>query len=1213
MSIAVSSTPSGNPYIDGILYGTQWSGSITYSFADDLSDFGTYPYAISGFQQVSAAQQNAVQSILEGAVASGTAIFSFGSYSQIANIDISLAADPAGSSDITIGQTDMFDGGDLTTARVADFPLLSQGASGGDVWFGDNYDYRTPQVGSYAWATHIHELGHAMGLSHGHNAGTDIDGFKLAIPHDRDGMEFSVMTYRSFVGGLTNGYTNEQFGYAQTLMMYDIAAVQYLYGANFNTNSGGTTYTWSTTTGEMFVNGIGQGKPGDGVSAAANRLFLTIWDGGGEDTYDFSNYSDNGFIDLAPGGWSLVSQTERAYLGLGAYANGNVYNALLYQGDFRSLIENANGGSGNDEIAGNVGSTKLTGNGGDDVLVGRGNDDTLYGNDGADTLYGDFRTPATTYTGTGLFTENTANNGARETARDLTSAIGLHTDANFEHSDTNPSVAVTGTGDGGYDWYSFDVLAPGQLTLDTDGDTDTYIELYDASGNLLAYNDDSVSDTGDTGSSIDWKSFIAFTLTTPGQYFVKVGVYSSSGSGGAVIPNGLTYKLGIVLPNPVETDIGGSGNDRLYGGAGADKLFGGAGNDTLDGGADADLLDGGAGDDTYVLGGENDTVTDSAGIDTITSTITRSLAGYGTIEKLVLLGTGDINGTGNGLANTITGNSGKNVLDGGAGVDTLIGGAGDDTYVLGAESDTVSDSAGIDTITSTITRSLVGFSTVEKLVLLGTGDINGTGNGLVNTITGNSGKNILDGGAGIDTLIGGAGDDTYVLGTESDKVSDSAGIDTITSTISRSLAGYDTIEKLILLGTGDINGTGNGLVNTITGNSGKNILDGGAGHDTLIGGAGDDTYILGAESDTVSDSAGIDTITSTISRSLAGYGTIEKLVLLGTGDINGTGNALANTITGNSGKNVLNGGTGLDTLIGGAGDDTYVLGAENDKVSDSTGIDTITSTISRSLAGYGTIEKLTLLGSGNINGSGNALANTITGNSGKNILDGGAGHDTLIGGAGDDTYVLGAESDTVTDSAGIDTITSTITRSLAGYGTIENLTLLGSSYINGTGNALDNILSGNGGKNTLAGGNGKDTLKGNGGDDILKGDAGDDILFGGTGKDTLTGGANKDIFVFDTALGAGNVDHVTDFNVADDTIHLENAIFTALTVLGTLASGAFVRNTTGKAVDGDDRVIYETDTGNLFYDSNGSSSGGSVLFATLSKNLALTNHDFVIV
>ncbi|KQV34793.1 M10 family metallopeptidase [Rhizobium sp. Root1212] len=690
MSIAVSSTPSGNQYIDGILYGTQWSGPITYSFADALSDFGTYPYAIDGSQQISATQQNAIQSILEGTASSGTALFTFGSYSQIANIDISLAADPAGSSDITIGQTNMFDGSDLTTARVADFPLLSQGVSGGDVWFGDNYDYRTPQVGTYAWATHIHELGHAMGLSHGHNAGTDIDGFKFAIPHDRDGMEFSVMTYRSFVGGLTNGYTNEEFGYAQTLMMYDVAALQYLYGANFSTHSEATTYTWSATTGEMFVNGTGQGKPGDGVSAASNRLFLTIWDGGGEDTYDFANYTDNAFIDLAPGGWSLVSQTERAYLGLGAYANGNVYNALLYQGDLRSLIENANGGSGNDEIAGNVGRNKLTGNGGDDVLVGRGDDDILNGNDGADTLFGDFRTPVATYSGAGVFTENAAaTNNTRETARSLTSAIGPHTDANVEHSDTNPSVTITGTGDGNFDWYSFDVLAPGQVTLDIDGGTDTYIELYDADGNLLAYNDDSVTDAGDTGSTVDWKSFIAFTLTTPGQYFVKVGVYTSSGSGGAVIPSGTVYTLGIVLPNPVEIDAGGAGNDQLNGGGGTDKLFGGAGNDTLDGGADADTLDGGAGDDTYVLGAENDTVSDSSGTDTITSTITRSLVVFGTIENLTLLGTGDINGTGNGLANTIAGNSGKNILDGGLGLDRLVGGAGDDTYVLGAENDMV--------------------------------------------------------------------------------------------------------------------------------------------------------------------------------------------------------------------------------------------------------------------------------------------------------------------------------------------------------------------------------------------------------------------------------------------------------------------------------------------------------------------------------------------
>ncbi|MCL4853409.1 MAG: M10 family metallopeptidase C-terminal domain-containing protein [Bryobacteraceae bacterium] len=256
---------------------------------------------------------------------------------------------------------------------MADFPRLDQDPSGGDVWFGDDYaSYRTPLVGTYSWATHIHEFGHAMGLSHGHNAGTDIDGFEFAIPHDRDGMEFSVMTYRSYVGALTNGYTNEQYGYAQTLMMYDIAAIQHLYGANFNTNSGSTTYTWSTTTGEMFIDGVGQGKPGDGVSAIANRLFLTIWDGGGEDTYDFSNYTENAFIDLSPGGWSLASQIQRAYLGEGAYANGNIYNALLYNDDLRSLIENAIGGSGNDDIGGNVAGDGTTVTGGNDILFGRG-------------------------------------------------------------------------------------------------------------------------------------------------------------------------------------------------------------------------------------------------------------------------------------------------------------------------------------------------------------------------------------------------------------------------------------------------------------------------------------------------------------------------------------------------------------------------------------------------------------------------------------------------------------------------------------------------------------------------------------------------------------------------------------------------------------------------------------------------------------------------
>lgn len=325
----------------------------------------------------------------------------------------------------------------------------------------------------------------------------------------------------------------------------------------------------------------------------------------------------------------------------------------------------------------------------------------------------------------------------------------------------------------------------------------------------------------------------------------------------------------------------------------------------------------------------------------------------------------------------------------------------------------------------------------------------------------------------------------------------------------------------------------------------------------------------------------------------------------GSGNDGLVGNSAANWLFGNNGNDWLDGRAGADTLNGGAGNDTYILGSENDAVTDSSGTDTITSTITRSLAGYSMIERLTLAGTGNINGTGNGLANILTGNSGNNVLDGGTGLDTLVGGAGNDTYVLGAENDTVSDSGGIDRITSTITRSLGGYSTIENLTLLGTGNINGAGNALANVLIGNAGNNVLDGGAGNDSLSsGNGADRLL----------GGVGNDTLTGGAGADVFVFNTALNAStNVDRITDFSVADDTIWLENGVLTALGAAGALASTAFLRNTTGLAADAGDRLIYESDTGELYYDSNGSAAGGSTLIAVLNPSLLLTHLDFSVI
>lgn len=202
------------------------------------------------------------------------------------------------------------------------------------------------------------------------------------MPVDRDSIEYTVMSYRSYVGASTTaGYVNETWGYAQSLMMYDIAALQHMYGANYASNSSSTTYSWSPTTGQMFINGVGQEVPG------GNRILQTVWDGGGTDTYDFSNYTTGVKVDLQPAGWSTTSAAQLAKLHYNSskIAAGNIANALLYKGDTRSLIENAIGSSGDDTIMGNQTANSLKGGAGDDKLIGGAGHDVLDGGIGSDT------------------------------------------------------------------------------------------------------------------------------------------------------------------------------------------------------------------------------------------------------------------------------------------------------------------------------------------------------------------------------------------------------------------------------------------------------------------------------------------------------------------------------------------------------------------------------------------------------------------------------------------------------------------------------------------------------------------------------------------------------------------------------------------------------------------------------------------------------------
>jgi Ca2+-binding RTX toxin-like protein len=227
----------------------------------------------------------------------------------------------------------------------------------------------------------------------------------------------------------------------------------------------------------------------------------------------------------------------------------------------------------------------------------------------------------------------------------------------------------------------------------------------------------------------------------------------------------------------------------------------------------------------------------------------------------------------------------------------------------------------------------------------------------------------------------------------------------------------------------------------------------------------------------------------------------------------------------------------------------------------------------------------------------------VHGGSGADKLFAGVGDDRLFGDDGADMLMGGAGADYLNGGAGTDTV-------LYASATTGVTVSLANSAIN-TGEAAGDVFVS---IENITGSGFNDILVGNGAANILSGGAGNDTLNGLAGNDVLAGGAGKDNFVFAAPLNsATNVDRITDFNVADDTIRLENSYFTALTTTGVLAPAAFQANNTGQAADTSDRIIYETDTGNLFYDPDGTGAAASVLIARLSADLLLTNADFIVI
>jgi Ca2+-binding RTX toxin-like protein len=597
--------------------------------------------------------------------------------------------------------------------------------------------------------------------------------------------------------------------------------------------------------------------------------------------------------------------------------------------------------------------------------------------------------------------------------------------------------------------------------------------------------------------------------------------------GNDTVLSSVSYVLGdnvenLTLTGTASIDATGNGLTNILIGNDADNVFRGGGG--------VDHMYGGKGDDTYVIDEEQQNIVEleDEGTDTVVSSISYGLGG-GSIENLVLTGHA-YNATGNAWNNRLTGTASDNYLDGHLGADTMIGGDGNDTYEVEQAGDVVVELAGqgIDQVLSTLSYTLG--DNVENLSLRpGDGAFYGTGNALDNVIVGNALDNILDGSAGNDTLIGGLGNDTYVVDQVGDVVTESGGggdSDTVKSSISYTLG--LNVENLVLTGLAAINATGNALANQLQGNAAANVLDGGAGADTMAGGAGDDTYTVDSTGDTLVelDGEGTDTVITNLTHTLATN--IENLVLGGSAAVNGFGNAGNNRLVGNAavnrleggaGNDTLDGGAGRDTLIGGTGDDTYLVDSTTDVVTEvaGQGTDAVVSSVTWTLGTA--LENLTLTGSANLGGSGNAGDNVLIGNSGNNALnglagadwlDGGAGADTMTGGSGNDTYVVDNVGDSVVETAGngSDTVRASISYTL---GTSqEDLILTGSANLNGTGNTQVNLLVGNSGNNVLDGGADKDTMQGGLGDDTYLVDNAGDVVIeaAGEGVDTVITSVN---------------------------------------------------------------------------------------------------------
>lgn len=978
-------------------------------------------------------------------------------------------------------------------------------------------------------------------------------------------------------------------------------------------------------TGNNLVNVIFGGKGDD-----------TLIGGGGADTLDGGLHQTLG--DTADYSMLTAGQAITVKLGVnGASATVSSSVGSPAAGDKLINIESIKGGAGNDKLTGNGFFNHLYGSDGDDVLDGGA------GADGTDTLDGGNGTDTASYASAESFVnvqlEFMNQGGAGAANADSLVSIENLAGSNFGdvlYGWTGVNVISGGAGN--------DVIAGGAGADILDGGTNTAVNVNDVviDGDIVSYTEINNLNLVITLGNAGAKTIVTATgvnasvangdeITNFEAVFASDGddvltgnsvgnaLYGNNGNdtldGGAgsdylhggndidtvsyaTATAGITLDLNITVAQNtggsgmdrvtnVENLIGSSKNDSFRGLVNFNEISGGAGNDLIEGGDSGDKLNGGL---------DNDTVSyeHSDNADVVDLNLQNGMTAQnstGDANGDILIGFENLTGssgfgdtlTGDGNVNIIKGLGGNDTIKGGDGADALDGGAGIDWLSYAGDTNAVTVTLGVNGALTTVTGLSHGagdkVSNFENIVG-GVGNDMLAGNSLANEILGGDGDDIIDGGAGDDILDGKGGTNTLSFASAVAAVTVNlfdAGATKNTG------AGFDTFTNFHDL-------IGSAKNDKLTGNTGHNVIDGGAGDDTIDGGIGNDTLYGGIGNDIIDGGDANDTIDG--------------------GDGNDTinGGELVDTIAGGSGDDDVNGGFGNDIIDGDAGNDTIDGAGDQDKINGGIGNDVLNG---------GDGNDIVDGGDGNDAIDGGEGKDTISGGSGDDIINGSNDIDTIFGGAGNDKIDGGVGNDIIDGGAGNDIIDggfsiNTVSYGSATAGVTVDLQISGSIQATiGAGNdTLINIED-------LAGSNFNDLLIGSNASQNIDGGAGADVIRGTLGVDSLTGGAGDDTFHYIQANHGS--DNIVDF-ATGDTIRITRdgfGIAGSVSIGGVgandFAAEYFVSGSGAVANKAHGQFIFNTDTFQLFWDSNGTGVGGSTMIADLTNNHNLLATDFTLV